>query len=462
MNYDVVICGSGIAGIYTALNIDPTLKVAIITNDKLKTCNTYLAQGGITTVRGEEDKESFIKDTLFAGGSENNLETVKLIAEEAEKNMKKLVEMGVPFNRDEDGNLKYTREAAHSKRRILYSNDHTGKYIFLTLAEKLEEKSNVKLFAETEILDLVVSKNSVHGVLVHDKDKNVFTISGKKVVLATGGIGGLFKNSTNRRNLKGIGIAIAKRNGAKIANMGYIQFHPTAFYDPKSERRFLISESLRGEGAKLRDLEGNQFVDELLPRDVVAKAIEKKKKEINSPYIYLDATHLDKEFLKTRFKGIYENLLKKGYDLTKDYIPITTSQHYFMGGIEVDMDGKTSLDNLYACGEIAFTGLHGRNRLASNSLLEGLVFGNRVAEDINKELSPSVPLSLLKRGKSINFEANKEKKGKLIIKDKDSLGGIQESPKEIDIEKIKEENRQLVVDEILKVREDLEDELSID
>jgi L-aspartate oxidase len=287
----------------------------------------------------------------------------------------------------------------------------------------------------------MVKDKKVRGVRTVNRDGKALNFYGNKVVLATGGIGGLFKNSTNRRNLKGIGIALAKKHGVGISNVGGIQFHPTAFYDPQSERRFLISESLRGEGAKLRDLDGNEFIDELLPRDVVAHAIEEKKKEQDSPYVYLDATHLDDEFLKVRFKGIFKNLLKKGLDLTKDLIPITTSQHYFMGGITVDMDGKTSLDGLYACGEIAFTGLHGRNRLASNSLLEGLVFGNRVAEDINKQL--------------------KIDNGKLIIKDKDSIGIIHELIQNIDIEKIKEENRQLVVEEILKVREDLEDELSI-
>ena len=430
MNYDVVICGSGIAGIYTGLNLSSRLKVAIITNDKLENCNTYLAQGGITTVRGSEDKESFIEDTLYAGGNENNLEIVKLIAEESDKNIKKLVAMGVPFNRDDKGNLLYTREAAHSKRRILYSNDQTGKYIFLTLIEEMKKRDNIDIFSETEILDLIVLKGKASGVLVHDKEKKLLNILGEKVVLATGGIGGLFKNSTNRRNLKGIGIALSKRHGVTISNIGAIQFHPTAFYDTKSERRFLISESLRGEGAKLRDLEGARFVDELLPRDVVARSIEEKKKEISSSYVYLDATHLEPDFLKVRFKGIYDNLLKKGYDLSKDMIPITTSQHYFMGGITVDIDGHTSLEGLYACGEIAFTGLHGRNRLASNSLLEGLVFGNRVAVDINKE-----------------FSLDNEIKNQGL--------------KNTDIEKVKKENRELVIEEILKVRRDLKDEFSI-
>lgn len=442
MKHDIIICGSGIAGIYTALNLDPKLKIAIITNEKPKTCNTYLAQGGITTVRGEEDKESFIKDTLYAGGNENNIETVKLISEESDKNIKKLIAMGVPFNRDENGNLKYTKEAAHSKRRILYSNDQTGKYIFLTLVEEVEKRENIEIFSEIEILDLIVKDKKAKGIIASDRDGNILEFHGKKVVLATGGIGGLFKNSTNRRNLKGIGIALSKRHGVDISNIGSIQFHPTAFYDPQSERRFLISESLRGEGAKLRDLEGNRFVDELLPRDVVAKAIEDKKKELNSPYVYLDASHLDSEFLKVRFKGIYENLLKKGYDLTKDLIPITTSQHYFMGGITVDKDGKTSLENLYACGEIAFTGLHGRNRLASNSLLEGLVFGNRVAESINKAIAEELPSS----DKTPSSLVERENK----------------SESSIDIEKTKEENRELVVEEILKVREELKDELSID
>jgi len=435
MKYDVIICGSGIAGMYTALNLDKNLKIAIITNSQLKKCNTYLAQGGITTVRGDDDKEAFIKDTLYAGGNENNLDTVKLISEESKRNIDQLVEMGVPFNRDEKGELLYTREAAHSKRRILYSADQTGKYIFLTLLEKVEKLKNIVVFEEVEILDLLTTPTKVCGVLAHNKNNEIFKIIGEKVVLATGGIGGLFKNSTNRRNLKGIGIALAKRNGVKIANVGAIQFHPTAFYDPENERRFLISESLRGEGAKLRDLEGNQFIDELLPRDVVARGIEDKKSEINSPYVYLDATHLDVDFLKKRFSGIYTNLLKKNIDMTKDMIPVTTSQHYFMGGVEVDMDGKTSLKNLYACGEIAFTGFHGKNRLASNSLLEGLVFGKRVAESINKTSNEN------------SQEEIQDTNYKTLEK--------------VDIEKIKAENDKLVIDEILKVREDLKDEFSI-
>ncbi len=440
MEYDVIICGSGIAGIYTALNIDSNLKIAVISNDRLETCNTYLAQGGITTVRGKEDEESFIADTLYAGGNENNLETVKLIAKESHKNIKKLVEMGVPFNRDKDGNLLYTREAAHSKRRILYSNDQTGKYIFLTLAEEMKKRSNISVFSETEVLDLIVAKKRVLGVVCSNQNEEFCRFLGKKIVLATGGIGGLFKNSTNRRNLKGIGIALAKKHNVAISGIGAIQFHPTAFYDLKSERRFLISESLRGEGAKLRDLDGNRFVDELLPRDVVAQSIEIKKKEINSPYVFLDASEMDKEFLKVRFKGIYDNLMKKGYDLSKDLIPITTSQHYFMGGISVDMDGKTSLNSLFACGEIAYTGLHGRNRLASNSLLEGLVFGNRVAEKINEEILSE----------------------KFLNTDKNILKNLKtDKVEKIDIRKEKEKNTQLVVEEILKVREDLKDELSI-
>jgi len=439
MNYDVIICGSGIAGIYTALNINSDLKVAIITNDKLESCNTYLAQGGITTVRGEEDKESFIKDTLYAGGNENNLETVKLIAEESDKNIKRLVSMGVPFNRDLEGNLLYTREAAHSKRRILYSGDQTGKYIFLTLKEKMKSKKNITVFSEVEILDLLICNKKAVSVIGANKKNEILELKGHKIVLATGGIGGLFKNSTNQRNLKGIGIAISKRYGVETSNLGAIQFHPTAFYDPQSERRFLISESLRGEGAVLRDLEGNRFVDELLPRDIVAASIEAKKKESKSPYVYLDATKLNEDFLKVRFKGIYENLLEKGYNLSKDLIPITTSQHYFMGGVKVDMDGKTSLENLYACGEIAYTGFHGRNRLASNSLLEGLVFGNRVAKDINKFMVEDRNFEKKLHSNHMKFSIEKYKA----------------------IEKIKEENRKLVVDEILKVREDLKDELSV-
>lgn len=381
METDVLIVGSGLAGLHTALSLSSECEIVVITNSKIRDCNSYLAQGGITTVK-EEDRELFTRDTMEAGGGESSLEAIGVVGDESMKYLARLLEMGVEFERDGEGNLKFTREAAHSINRIAYRGSETGKAIMETLIEQVGSRGNIKLIEECHLLDLAVTDNSVEGALVEIQGR-VEEISCRRVVLATGGIGGLFATTTNNKNIDGIALALAKRYSIETRDLGYIQFHPTALHSEGEGKMFLLSEALRGEGALLIDHRGERFVDELQPRDVVARAIMEKLKEGR---VYLDATGLEKEYLKERFRGIYEECLKRGHDITREPLPVRPAQHYYMGGLAVDSRGRTSCDNLYAVGEVSCTGLHGRNRLASNSLLEALVYSGRAAEDIEEQL----------------------------------------------------------------------------
>jgi L-aspartate oxidase len=429
MECDVLIAGSGIAGLFTALNLREDLKIILLSNADLNNCSTYHAQGGITTILDEADKKSFFEDTMTAGGYLNNPEIVKLVANEAEDCIKTLVDIGVDFTRNSDGSFKYTREAAHSKNRILYCADQTGKEIFLKLLDAVKAKKNVEIIDNAELFDLKVYKNRTSGAHFFKEDK-VYEINSNYVVLCTGGIGGLFKNSTNERNLKGIGLALSLRYNIELRDINFIQIHPTAFYEKVEGKRLLISESLRGEGAILLDKDGKRFIDELLPRDVVSNAISERNKKLRCENVYLDISHLDKEYLMKRFPYIYKNCLKKGVDITKERIPVTPCQHYFVGGIAVDENGKTSMDALFAAGEVACTGLHGRNRLASNSLLEAVVFGKRVSKNINSSFKK---LNVFRTQEHPYMDAEAKK---LIM-----------------------ENWKIAAGEILKVREDLKSEL---
>lgn len=423
---DVLIVGAGLAGINAALALDKRLNIVLLSNATLDKCNTYLAQGGITTVLDEKDKPAFIEDTLTAGGHKNNYKTVELVANEAERNINKLIEFGVPFNRDEDGNLLYTKEAAHSTKRILFCNDASGKEIWRTLAKHVKKRKNVTIIEKASLVDIKTKDNTVYGGVAKTNDY-IIDITSKATVLACGGIGGIFKNSTNFRNITGIGISLALRHEIKVKDLKYIQIHPTAFYSDDKERKFLLSESLRGEGAKLFDIKGKRFVDELLPRDVVSKEITKRKERTESDYVYLDARHFNEEYLKNRFPSIYQHCLKHGIDMKNELIPVSPSQHYFMGGLKVDFDGTTSMNNLFACGEVSCTGLHGRNRLASNSLLEAVVFSTRVAEKLNKIIEDI-------KYKEIDFDYD-------------------------EIEKIELENREVLINKISDLRGDLKNEL---
>lgn len=382
---DVLIVGCGVAGMYAALNIDKTHRVVIISKSKTEECNTYLAQGGISCARGSDDIDLFVKDTIKAGKNKNSVEAVTVLAEESIENINRLMEFGMEFDY-KDGQLDYTREGAHSINRIVHSTDETGKKVFETLFQQVKNRDNITIYEDAILVDILKFNGDCCGGIVK-MDNGVDYIHSKYTILASGGIGGLFLNSTNRRTITGDGIAIALRNDIELQNLQYVQFHPTALYqDNSQERKFLISESLRGEGAKLFNINKQRFVDELLPRDIVADRIWEEEKNTNSKFVYLDASFMDSEFIINRFPGIYKECKSRKIDITKDSIPVTPVQHYFMGGIKVDLNSKTSMNNLYACGEVSCTGVHGANRLASNSLLEGLVFSRRAALDINKNI----------------------------------------------------------------------------
>ena len=383
---DVVIIGSGVAGLTCALSLDRKLKIILLTKKKLKDSNSYLAQGGISVCRGKNDREEYIEDTLIAGHYKNNREAVEILVDESEEAIKTLIKNGVKFTGDEKG-LFYTREGGHRKFRILYCEDQTGKYIMESLIEKVLERDNIKIIEDCEFLDIIEKENHCLGVLA--KKEEVFSIKSKFTVLATGGIGGIYENTTNFSHIKGDGVAAAIKHNIEIKDISYIQIHPTTFYKKEKERKFLISESVRGEGAILLNQKLERFTDELKPRDKVTSAILEEMKKEKSEYEWLDFSTIKLD-IKERFPNIYDHLIKNGINPYKDKVPIVPAQHYTMGGIKVDINSKTSMKNLYAIGEVACTGVHGQNRLASNSLLESVVFGKRASYSIIDENNISV------------------------------------------------------------------------
>ena len=421
---DVLVVGSGVAGLYCALNLRKDLDVMVVSKDKLDCTNTYLAQGGISVARDMEDVPLFIEDTLRAGQYKNDLQAVKVLTRESIENVDSLVALGLDVDKDEDGNWDYTKEGAHCVNRIIHTQDNTGENVAKTLIKNTLSRSNIRVYEDTFLADIIVKNNKCIGAILlkNGKQINVFA---KNVVLACGGIGGLYKNSTSQRILRGDGLAIALRHDIQLKDINYIQIHPTAFYDGSTdERRFLISESVRGEGGKLYNINGERFVDELLPRDVVSQAIFKEMKKTNSPYVLLDISFLDEDYLKSRFSTIYNKCLERGTDITKEPIKVSPAQHYFMGGIKVGLNGETSMDNLYAVGETACTGIHGANRLASNSLLEGLVFSKRAADVINSTIDN---FSLNKIDVDRIFASQEEierDNSKLVIKAIRDKGGV--------------------------------------
>ena len=421
---DVLVVGSGVAGLYCALNLRKDLDVMVVSKDKLDCTNTYLAQGGISVARDMEDVPLFIEDTLRAGQYKNDLQAVKVLTRESIENVDSLVALGLDVDKDEDGNWDYTKEGAHCVNRIIHTQDNTGENVAKTLIKNTLSRSNIRVYEDTFLADIIVKNNKCIGAILlkNGKQINVFA---KNVVLACGGIGGLYKNSTSQRILRGDGLAIALRHDIQLKDINYIQIHPTAFYDGSTdERRFLISESVRGEGGKLYNIHGERFVDELLPRDVVSQAIFKEMKKTNSPYVLLDISFLDEDYLKSRFSTIYNKCLEKGTDITKEPIKVSPAQHYFMGGIKVGLNSETSMDNLYAVGETACTGIHGANRLASNSLLEGLVFSKRAADVINSTIDD---LNLNKIDVDRIFASQEEierDNSKLVIKAIRDKGGV--------------------------------------
>lgn len=382
--FDVIIVGTGVAGLFTALSVSPKFKLLMVSKDKIENSDSYLAQGGICTLKEPADFDSFLEDTLRAGRYENNQDSVKVMIENSPMIMDRLVEYGVKFDINEDGTYEYTREGAHSTYRILHHKDVTGKEITNKLLNNVRERENITLKEYTKMLDFIIEDNVCHGVVIKEKD-TVRAVYAKQVVLATGGIGGLFTHSTNFRHITGDSFALALRHGVKLQNINYIQIHPTTLYEEAKNRKFLISESVRGEGGILLNKKGERFVDELLPRDVVTEAIRKQMAEDGRPFVMLSIKHMPKEEITRRFPNIYRHCLEVGYDLSKEDIPVTPAQHYLMGGILADTYGRTSVKHLFAVGETACNGVHGANRLASNSLLESLVFSERAGWIISEE-----------------------------------------------------------------------------
>ena len=385
-NVDVLIIGSGVSGLYSALNLDSNLDVLVVSKGKIDCTNTALAQGGISVARNKEDIPDFIEDTLKAGQYKNDLDAVKVLTSESIENVEQLVSLGLKLDLDENGNWDYTKEGAHCINRIVHTNDYTGEDVEKTLVKNVLTRKNITVYEDTFFVDIIEDNDKCIGAILlkNNEQINVFA---KYVILACGGIGGLYKNSTSQRILKGDGLAAAIRHNVELKDINYIQIHPTAFYDEtEDERRFLISESVRGEGGILRNVNGERFVNELLPRDVVSAAVFEQMKKTNTPYVLLDISFLDPDYIKNRFSLIYENCLAKGTDITKEPVKVSPAQHYFMGGIKVDTNSQTSLDRLFAVGETSCTGIHGANRLASNSLLEGLVFSKRAANVINNSI----------------------------------------------------------------------------
>lgn len=381
---DVIIVGTGAAGLFCALHLPESTEVLMITKDDAELSDSYLAQGGISTLRGKEDYESYYEDTMKAGHYENKAESVEIMIKSSPEIIRELIGYGVDFDKNGE-EIAYTREGGHSKFRIMHHKDITGKEITSKLYEQVKKRSNIIILEHTTMIDIVEDQGRCCGVVVSEPDGNYDVYYGKNVVLATGGVGGLFRNSTNFRHLTADGLAIALKHQIALENINYIQIHPTTLYSKKPGRRFLISESVRGEGAVLLNKHGERFVDELLPRDIVTEAIRKQMKEDESDHVYMSVKHMDKEELLRHFPNIYARCLEEGYDMTKDLIPVTPSQHYFMGGIRVDCNSATSMPHLYAVGETSCNGVHGKNRLASNSLLEALVFAERAAKHITQD-----------------------------------------------------------------------------
>lgn len=384
MKTDILIVGCGVSGLYCALNLPKDKSVVIVTKDTACKSDSFLAQGGICVLRDDSDYDAFYEDTMRAGHYENNPCSVEVMIRSSKEVIKDLISFGADFQRDGESFV-YTREGAHSKPRILFHEDETGKEITSHLLENVRERENITLIENFTMVDLIADDNVCYGIIGLDSKGEYKTVTADYTVLATGGIGGLFKHSTNYRHLTGDALALALKYDIKLKNIDYIQIHPTTLYTQKRGRKFLISESVRGEGAILLNSKGERFVNELLPRDIVTNAIFEEMKKEGSDHVWLSLEPIPKEEIKAHFPNIYRHCLEEGYDITKEKIPVVPSQHYFMGGIDVDLYSKTSMERLYAVGETACNGVHGKNRLASNSLLESLVFAKRAAQKITTD-----------------------------------------------------------------------------
>lgn len=396
---DVLIVGCGCSGLYCALNLPSDLKITIITKSMTERNDSFLAQGGICVQRDDDDFEPFFEDTMKAGHYENDPTSVEIMIKSSRDTISDLLKFGVEFSRDEKGELLYTKEGAHSKNRILFHKDITGKEITSKLLAEAMRRDNIEFYEYTPIIDLIERDGECVGAVILTPEKEVKVVSARYVVLASGGIGGLFKHSTNFKHLTGDALAICLEHGVELKNISYIQIHPTTLYSQEPNRRkFLISESVRGEGAKLYGKDMQRFTNELLPRDLLTKEIYKQMEKDGTEFVWEDLRPISKKELREHFPNIVDHCHSFDYNVFKECIPVVPAQHYFMGGIKVNYESRTTMPYLWAVGETACNGVHGKNRLASNSLLESLVFAKRAAHDIinsprdRKEL-PSVDFS---------------------------------------------------------------------
>ena len=411
LNTDVLVIGSGIGGLFAALKISEVADVILVTKKNTAESNTNYAQGGIASVIDPNDSfEKHIEDTLIAGAGLCDREVVESVVKEGPERINDLIKIGTEFTK-KGNKFDLAREGGHSMSRILHAKDLTGQEIERALIKAVEEKGNIKVFENSIAIDLITEHNVLDknisskqdincwGAYILDYSNNdVIKIISKATVLATGGAGQVYLHTTNPLIATGDGFAMAYRAGAEIGNMEFIQFHPTSLYAPKNlldfeSKSFLISEAVRGFGGLLRTKDGSLFMEnydkrkELAPRDIVARAIDNELKKRGNDYVFLDLTHKNPEEIIDHFPHIYATCLKIGIDITKDFIPVVPAAHYTCGGVVVDMNGKTTINGLYGCGEVTMTGLHGANRLASNSLLEALVYASRCAISIKNNLN---------------------------------------------------------------------------
>ena len=392
VNFDVLIVGAGIAGLYTALNLDERLNCCILAKESVEISNSWLAQGGIAAAISTDDTPGLhFDDTLIAGAGLCDPGAVGVLVEEGPGDIRTLVKMNVPFDLNEEGVLQITREGGHRKNRIVHAGgDATGRETVKSLARLVATRGNVAFLPYFFAEIITDDKNRVTGALLMSETGEYIIADCPNIVIATGGIGQVYKTSTNPSIATGDGIAAAMRAGAEVRDLEFIQFHPTGLYNPdESGRSFLISEAVRGEGGLLKNAEGVRFMEgahelnELAPRDIVARAIFAEMGRTGDDHVFVDITDKPRDFLASRFPTIFQECLNRGIDISKDWIPVCPVQHYLIGGITTDLHARTNIQGLYACGEAASTGVHGANRLASNSMLECLVFGRRAAEDIN-------------------------------------------------------------------------------
>lgn len=379
---DIMIVGSGAAGLFCALHLPAEKTITILTKEAVEESDSFLAQGGICVLKSEEDYESYYEDTMRAGHYENRAESVDIMLRSSQEIIRELIAYDVQFEKDGE-HLRFTREGGHSEPRILFHKDITGQEITSKLLLQVRRRKNISIYEHTTMVDLITAGNFCHGIVIHTAEGHTRFLTADYTILACGGLGGLYKHSTNFRHITGDALAIAHRHGIQLEHIDYIQIHPTTLYSTEPGRRFLISESVRGEGAILLDKNGNRFVNELLPRDLLTAEVHKQMEKDGTDFVWLSMAPIPEDDIRAHFPNIYKRCLEEGYDCTKEPIPVVPAQHYFMGGIRVDRDSRTSMEHLYAIGETSCNGVHGRNRLASNSLLESLVFARRAAEQIS-------------------------------------------------------------------------------